>query len=188
MRKLQICATICAKLLSDSRLQFTNSPRPSPTLPLFALSLHSLSLHSQYLLHKRSTKINVQMGRIRVAEGGRERGGYRGVWSHLLKSICASQKVLPSGAFKTNLNDNYINVNVPCAHTPHCLAHLTLICICALSRFFFFNLFFLHFGTQLSYELLLLSVQCFCCCHFDQVSEHISRTTLCCSCFCCKVF
>lgn len=142
MRKLQICATICAKLLSDSRLQFTNSPRPSPTLPLFALSLHSLNLHSQYLLHKRSTKINVQMGRIRVPGGG---GREVGVWSHLLKSICASQKVLPSGAFKTNLNDNYINVNVPCPSThtatqPRPLdthLHLRLVSI-----FFFFQLIF----------------------------------------------
>lgn len=39
-------------------------------LLLLALSLYSLSLHSQYLLHKRSTKINVQMGRIRVPGGG----------------------------------------------------------------------------------------------------------------------
>lgn len=85
-----------------------------------------------------------------------------GVWSHLLKSICASQKVLPSGAFKTNLNDNYINVNVPYP-SPYTAQprpldthlHLRLVSI----FFFFRNLFFLHFGTQLSYELLLLSAQ-----------------------------
>lgn len=96
----------------------------------------------------------MQMGRIRVPGGG---GREVGVWSHLLKSICASQKVLPSGAFKTNLNDNYINVNVPCAHTPHCPAHLTLICICALSWFFFFSTYF-------SSTLALNFHMNFCCC------------------------
>lgn len=89
------------------------------------------------------------MGRIRVPGGG---GREVGVWSHLLKSICASQKVLPSGAFKTNLNDNYINVNVPCPST-----HLTLICICALSRLFFFSTYF-------SSTLALNFHMNFCCC------------------------
>lgn len=152
MRKLQICATICAKLLSDSRLHFANSLALSLPLPLsLSLSL-LLCLHLQYLLHERSAKINVQMGRIK---GDAE---VCVVWSlHSLKSICASQKVLASGAFKTNLNDNYINVNVPrpAAQTPpsaHACPLDTHLHLRLVSAFAFFR----HFGTQLLYELLQL--------------------------------
>lgn len=67
----------------------TRSVSLSPCSPC---PYHSLSLHSQYLLHKRSTKINVQMGRISVAVGcgrGREECG-RICWNQfaLVRKCC----------------------------------------------------------------------------------------------------
>lgn len=121
----------------------------------------------------------MQMGRIRVAGdvGGREECG-RICWNQfaLVRKCCrvAHLKVTWMTIISTSM------CHAPHRPPPPSPAHLTLICICALSR-----LFSILFSATLALNFHMNFCCClcsFCCCHFDQVSERISWTTLCFSC------